>query len=75
MAEDILDEFIAKHKSHADEYTAIIERMLGDYDAYHYAEDTLLNILGYIEENDIITDGQIQAIENIKSHPSKPRYV
>ena len=69
--DDLLQKFINKGKRRADEYSQIIEGMMGDYSAYHYAEGTLLGILDYIEDNDAITDAQVEAIENIKQKPSK----
>ena len=62
-----LEQFINKNSSRAEEYREIIEDMMGDYYTYHYAESTLLNILEFIDENDTITDAQVQTIENIKA--------
>ena len=66
-----LEQFINKNSKRAEEYREIIEEMMGNYDAYHYAQETLLGILDYIEENHSVTDAQVGAITNIKSNPSK----
>ncbi len=66
-----LEQFIKKNSSRGQEYREIIEEMMGDYSAYNYAEDTLLDILDYIDENDTITDAQILAIENIREKPNE----
>jgi len=71
---DALEQFINKNSKRAEIYREIIEEMMGDYDAYHYAESTLLGILDYIIDNDSITDAQIQVIENIKNNPSEFNY-
>ena len=66
-----LEQFINKNLARAEEYREIIEDLLGDYASYHYAEPTLLGILDYIEENDAITDAQIEAVNNIKEKPNE----
>ncbi len=71
MSDNPLEQFINKNSNRAEEYRETIERMLSRWDAYGYAEQTLIAILEYIEKNDTITDGQIQAVENIKGKPSK----
>lgn len=71
MSDNLLKQFINKNSERAEEYRNIIEEMMGDYDSYHYAEDTLLGILDYIEKNDTITDAQAQAIKNIREKPSE----
>ena len=71
MSDNPLEQFINKNSERAEEYREIIEDMMGDYDAYHYAESTLLGILEYIDENDPITAAHIQALENIKEKPSE----
>ncbi len=68
---DVLEQFINKNSKRGEEYREIIEDMMGDFSAYNYAEDTLLGILDYIEENDSITDTQVQAVENIREKPSE----
>lgn len=68
---DALNEFLNKRATRADEYREIIEKMMGDWEAYHYAESTLLSILDYIDENNCITEGQVNAVENIKAEPSR----
>ena len=70
---NVLEQFVNKNSERAEEYKEIIEDMMGQYSAYHYAESTLLGILKYIEENDTITDAQILAVENIGEKPSNGR--
>lgn len=70
---NVLEQFVNKNSKRAEEYREIIEDMMGQYSAYHYAESTLLGILEYIEENDTITDAQILAVENIREKPSNGR--
>jgi len=72
--EDILDNFIKKNSKRAMEWSNIIEEMLSDDDSYGYARSTLIGILDFIDANENITDGQIQAVENIKDEPSYRRY-
>ena len=71
MSNNPLEQFINKNSSRAEEYRGIIEEMMADYSAYNYAESTMLGILEYIDENDTITDAQVQAIDNIKAKPSE----
>lgn len=66
-----IEQFLNKKSDRAEEYREIIEEMLGRYDAYGYAQETLISFLDYIDENKDITDAQIQAVENIKEKPSK----
>lgn len=68
---DVLEQFLDKKAVRAKQYRKIIESMLGEWDRYGYAETTLIAILDFVEENNHITDAQIQAIENIKRKPSK----
>lgn len=67
---DVLEQFLHKKESRAKEYHDIIEDMMSQYSAYHYAESTLLSILEYIEKSGTITEGQMKAIDNIKNNPS-----
>ena len=67
---NVLDSFINKNSERANEYREIIEEMMGQ-GRYSYAEQTLLGILDFIEEEDNITDAQVQAIENIREKPSE----
>ena len=46
-------------------YIDIIDDMLFDSD-YEFADDTLTGIRNWIEEHEHITEGQIEAIENIR---------
>ncbi len=73
--EDVVGDFIQGKENRADEYIEIIGEMMGRYDDYGYAQQTLLGILDYIEENNNITDRQVEAVENIRNKPSrKDRY-
>ncbi len=65
-----LEQFINKNSQRADEYREIIEEMLGNYSRYGYAQETLIGILDYIESSHSISNGQAQAIENIRSKPN-----
>lgn len=69
--ENPLEKFLNKNSKRAQEYYAIIEDMLSDGLRYTYAESTLMGILEFIEEEDNITDAQIQAVENIKEKPNQ----
>ena len=71
--EDVVGEFLSQRGKRATEYVDIIESMLGQHNAYSYAEPTLIGILDFIERENCITEAQIRAIENIKSKPSKGR--
>lgn len=71
MNDNPLDNFLANRAKIAAEWQEIIEKMLGSYSSYHYAENTLLGILDYIHKNDHITEAQIRAVENIKEKPSE----
>lgn len=66
-----LDSFLNKNSRRAKAYTEAIEEMMGD-SRWRYAESTLLGILQYIEDNDSVTDAQMQAVENIRAKPSSP---
>ena len=68
---DVLEQFLDKKAVRAKQYRKIIESMLGRWESYGYAETTLIAILDFVQENNHITDAQIQAIENIKRKPSK----
>ena len=67
----IIDGFANKHIDDVLEWTRIIEDMLGSYEHYHYAEETLVSILKSIEEYRKVTEGQKKAILNIKNNPAK----
>lgn len=71
MSDDVLSSFLNKKGVRAKEYRDIIEDMMGDYGAYHYAENVLLGILDHIEETGDITDNQVEAVNNIKAKPSR----
>ena len=47
------------------EYIDTVDEMLLD-EKYEFATDTLLGIRNWAEENEFITDRQIDGIENIK---------
>lgn len=68
--EDVIGKFLNKKKNGCDEWRDVIEDMLNGGE-YRYAEDILIDFLDFIDKNDTITDGQIQAIENIKSKPTR----
>ena len=70
----VIDDFLNKGQEKAQEYITIIEDMLNDYDSYHYAEQTLADILQDVEENGRITPRQIKAVENIRRKPSHESY-
>lgn len=67
---DALEQFINKNSKRAEEYREIIEDMMGEHSRYGYAEQTLLGILDYIDEENNITDKQVEAVENIRENPS-----
>lgn len=67
---DALEQFLNKNSDRAKKWQRVIEGMLNSDGDYDYAEETLGGILEYIEENDTITDAQIQAVENIQDKPS-----
>lgn len=63
-----INDFLNKKAKRASEYLEILEGMLNSGD-YMYAEQTLADIYGYVEEHQNITDAQVQAVENIKAKP------
>ena len=71
---DALHNFAKKSDERAAEWLQTIEDMLGDYDEYGWAEDTLVGIYDYIMENNAITDKQIQAVQNIQEGARKRRW-
>ena len=71
MSDNPLEQFINKKAKRAEKYREIIEEMMCDYSAYNYAESTLLGILEFIDEEDNITDAQVQAVKNIRKKPSE----
>lgn len=70
MNNNPLEQFITKNHNRAEEYKEIIESMMRDYSSYHYAENTLLSILDFIEKNNLISNAQCRAVNNIKNKPS-----
>jgi len=68
--EDALSKFINKKSDRAKKWKDIIDEMLSDNFSYRYAEDTLVGIYEYIEENNDVTNVQITAVENIRDKPS-----
>lgn len=64
-----IQDFLNKKAERANKWLAIVEGMLNSGD-YIYAEHTLADIYRFIEENQSITDAQIQAVENIREKPS-----
>lgn len=69
----VLDDFLNKNKDLATKWQDIVSGMLNDVKSYGYAEDTLMGIYDYIQENDAVTQNQIDAIINIKSKPAHGR--
>jgi hypothetical protein len=69
----VLEQFINKNSDKAEKWKDIIEEMFSSR-RYDYADDTLEGIMDYIEENDSITDKQIEAVKNIKARPSQNNY-
>lgn len=67
---DALSQFLNKNSDRAAKWMRIIDKMLDDGESYAYAEDTLVGIKQNIEENERVTDAQIQAVENIRDKPS-----
>lgn len=65
--EDPIKAFLAKKEDRAAKWLKIIEEMMGDYETYHFAEDTLIGIYDYVLANNDISDKQIQAVENIRT--------
>lgn len=68
-----LDKFLAKHDEQAVKYTKLIEEMLGDYERFNWAEDTLIGIYDHVLQNNSITEGQIRAVENIREAGYNPQ--
>lgn len=46
--------------------------MLDDDESYGYAEETLADILEYVEKQGTITEKQMTAVRNIQDKPSNP---
>ena len=67
---ETISQFLNNHSKRAQEYVEIIENMMGEWNRYGYAEQTLVGILNYIDENNNITDAQVQAVENIIAKPN-----
>lgn len=72
--EDPIKAFLAKKEDRASKYLKIIEDMMGDYENYHFAEDTLIGIYDYVLANNDITDKQVQAVENIRASIGKRQW-
>ena len=70
----VLDDFIGDSREEVKSYMSTLEDMLSDYDRYGYAEDTLLGIYTHLESYGKISEGQIRAVENIKSKPSRKKH-
>lgn len=66
---EILDEFLGNDNDDNGDsvikYREIIEDMLNDH-RYSFAEETLLGIWDYMNENDKVTSGQMKAVDNIR---------
>lgn len=65
-AQNVVDKFLQKQEDIAIQYIELIEKMLGNYQDYCWAESTLLGVYDFIKENGYITKKQIETIENIK---------
>ena len=61
---DVLSNFLKKKAGPVIEYREKIESMMSSGD-YQWAEETLLGIYEFINERDMITEKQIQAVDNI----------
>jgi YesN/AraC family two-component response regulator len=71
MSDNPLEQFLKKNNERADKYHRIIEEMMSAYAEFHYAQDTLLGIMEYIEKNGSVTDAQVKAVENIRNNPTR----
>jgi len=69
---DPIEQFLNAKARTALEWEDVIKEMVDSGD-YHYAEDTLMGIYGYIENYGTVSDAQIQAIINIKNKPAYDR--
>ena len=69
---DAIDQFLNKNTERVEKCKRIIKEMLNDETSYGYAEDTLFGILHFVEENNSVSDAQIQAVVNIRNKPSNP---
>lgn len=66
-AQDTIAAFLGKREDNAARYLEIIEEMLNDYEGYHWAESTLIDIYDFIEEHGYISEGQMTAVDNIRN--------
>lgn len=66
MSNSILSQFLEKKQERADEYALLIESMMNNYEAYSWAEATLIGIYDFIQDNGYITDKQANAVDNIR---------
>lgn len=64
-----LEKFINKNISNAVKTSMKIEEMM-DSGNYTWAEETLIGIYDYIQDNVSVTKKQMQAVENIAQHPN-----
>ena len=67
---EVIDQFLKSKANKSKEYYKIIGDMM-DGGHYLYADDFLQDVYSQIEDTDNITPGQIQAVENIRSKPSR----
>jgi hypothetical protein len=69
-----LDKFLGKHEDNAVKYLRIIEDLLADFETYGWAEDTLTGIWEYVDQNNSISEKQMQAVDNIREAGEKRRH-
>lgn len=67
-----LDKFLQKHDKNAEKYRSLIEEMLGDYERFNWAEDTLIGIFDHVMNTNTISEKQMQAVDNIREAGYKP---
>lgn len=68
-----LDKFLKKSDDRAVKWLGIIEDMMGDYEKFGWAEDTLIGIYDHVMNNNSISDKQIEAVQNIRTAGENPR--
>lgn len=67
-----LHNFAKKNEDRALKWLSTIEDMMGDYERFGWAEDTLIGIYDHVMSHNSITDKQIEAVENIREAGYKP---
>lgn len=66
---EALDDFLDKRKQLAIKWAVRIQKMI-DSSQFDYAIDYLESVAKYIENNNQVTEKQIQALKNIEDHPA-----